>query len=77
MTDASRYDVLFRPIRVGSMQLRNRVMLPPHASAVGTLWGTQAQAGRERRRTHRRSGAPDGVAAPGSLTTRLGLSPRA
>jgi 2,4-dienoyl-CoA reductase-like NADH-dependent reductase (Old Yellow Enzyme family)/thioredoxin reductase len=44
MADASRYDALFRPIRVGSMQLRNRVMLPPHASAVGTLWGTQAQA---------------------------------
>jgi 2,4-dienoyl-CoA reductase-like NADH-dependent reductase (Old Yellow Enzyme family)/thioredoxin reductase len=44
VTEAVRYDALFQPIRIGTMQLRNRVMLPPHASAVGTLWGTQAQA---------------------------------
>jgi 2,4-dienoyl-CoA reductase-like NADH-dependent reductase (Old Yellow Enzyme family) len=44
VTDVVRYEPLFRPIRVGTMQLRSRVMLPPHASAVGTLWGTQAQA---------------------------------
>ncbi|MFV3129737.1 FAD-dependent oxidoreductase [Niveispirillum sp. KHB5.9] len=40
------YDHLFRPLTVGDMKLRNRVMLPPHASAVGNLWGTEAEAER-------------------------------
>jgi hypothetical protein len=26
------------------MQLRNRIMLPPHGSAIGDLWGTEEQA---------------------------------
>lgn len=30
---------IFTPIRIGSMQLRNRIMLPPHATAVGGLFG--------------------------------------
>ncbi|MCZ8130916.1 MAG: FAD-dependent oxidoreductase [Steroidobacteraceae bacterium] len=42
----ARYRRLFQPLTVGTLQLRNRVMLPPHASAVGTLWGTQADADR-------------------------------
>lgn len=28
------YPHLFSPIKVGTMQLRNRVMMPPHASAI-------------------------------------------
>ena len=30
---------LFAPITVGTMRLRNRVMLPPHASAIGNIYG--------------------------------------
>lgn len=37
---------VFRPIDIGGMRLRNRVMVPPHASAIGDLWGTEQQARR-------------------------------
>lgn len=29
---------LFSPIQLGPMHLRNRVMMPPHNSAIGSLW---------------------------------------
>lgn len=35
---------LFQPLQVGTMQLRNRVMLPPHGAAVGNLWGSEDEA---------------------------------
>jgi 2,4-dienoyl-CoA reductase-like NADH-dependent reductase (Old Yellow Enzyme family)/thioredoxin reductase len=35
---------LFQPIQIGTMQLRNRVMLPPHGAAVGNLWGSEDEA---------------------------------
>lgn len=38
------YPHVFAPIRIGSMRLRNRVMVPPHGSAIGNLWGTEEQA---------------------------------
>lgn len=38
------YPHVFAPIRIGSMRLRNRVMVPPHGSAIGNLWGTEQQA---------------------------------
>lgn len=41
MTD---YPTLLSPVRIGSMQLRNRVMVPPHTALMGPLWGTQEQA---------------------------------
>lgn len=41
---AAAYRHVFSPIRIGSMRLRNRVMVPPHGSAIGNLWGTEAQA---------------------------------
>ena len=41
MTD---YPNLFSPVRIGSMELRNRVMVPPHTALMGPLWGTQEQA---------------------------------
>jgi 2,4-dienoyl-CoA reductase-like NADH-dependent reductase (Old Yellow Enzyme family)/thioredoxin reductase len=36
----SSLDLLFQPLQVGSMALRNRIMLPPHGAAVGNLWGS-------------------------------------
>lgn len=41
MTD---YPNLFSPVRIGSMELRNKVMVPPHTALMGPLWGTQEQA---------------------------------
>lgn len=37
---------VFSPIQVGTMALRNRIMLPPHASAIGNLWGSADDAAR-------------------------------
>src|SRR5579859_1353711 len=35
---------LFEPFRIGAMELRNRIMLPPHGATVGDLWGSLAEA---------------------------------
>ena len=35
---------IFEPFTIGPMQLRNRIMLPPHASAIGNLFGTIEEA---------------------------------
>lgn len=35
---------IFEPFSIGPMRLRNRIMLPPHASAIGNLFGTQEEA---------------------------------
>ena len=43
------YPHLFAPITVGTMQLRNRVMLPPHASAIGNIYGTDEDAAPQHR----------------------------
>ncbi len=67
-TDA--YPHLLTPVTVGTMRLRNRVMLPPHASAIGNIYGTDDEADRniayfvERVRD-------DGVAWVASLSTHL------
>src|SRR5437763_1823568 len=46
-TDAqSDFPTLFSPIRIRTMALRNRVMMPPHGSAIGDLWGSDADAER-------------------------------
>jgi len=37
---------LYTPVRIGSMELRNRVMVATHAMADGNLLGTQAEADR-------------------------------
>ena len=42
----SPFPHLFSPIRIGTMALRNRVMMPPHGSAIGNLWGSDADAAR-------------------------------
>jgi 2,4-dienoyl-CoA reductase-like NADH-dependent reductase (Old Yellow Enzyme family)/thioredoxin reductase len=66
----SAYPQILEPITVGTMRLRNRVMLPPHASAIGNIYGTDEDAERniayfvERVRD-------DGVAWVASLSTHL------
>lgn len=39
-----RFPHLFQPIDLGPMRLRNRIMVPPHGSGIGNLWGTPEQA---------------------------------
>ena len=41
MTD---FPNLLSPIQVGTMPLRNRVMMPPHTAPLGPLWCTEEQA---------------------------------
>jgi 2,4-dienoyl-CoA reductase-like NADH-dependent reductase (Old Yellow Enzyme family)/thioredoxin reductase len=41
-----RFRTLFSPVTVGTMRLKNRVMSPPHTSAIGSLYGTEADAER-------------------------------
>lgn len=41
-----RFKTLFSPITIGTMRLRNRVMSPPHTSAIGSIYGTEADAER-------------------------------
>jgi len=38
------YPHLLTPIQVGTMALRNRVLMPPHTAPLGPLWGTEEQA---------------------------------
>ncbi|TDO48701.1 2,4-dienoyl-CoA reductase-like NADH-dependent reductase (Old Yellow Enzyme family) [Kribbella sp. VKM Ac-2527] len=64
------YPHLFSPIEVGTMRLRNRVMMPPHASAIGNIWGTEDEARRNIAYFERRC-KDDGVAWVGSLSTHL------
>ena len=40
----SEFPTLLSPITVGTMPLRNRVMMPPHTAPLGPLWGTDEQA---------------------------------
>ena len=37
---------LFAPVRIGARTLKNRVVLPPHAHVVSTLWGSEQEAER-------------------------------
>jgi 2,4-dienoyl-CoA reductase-like NADH-dependent reductase (Old Yellow Enzyme family) len=39
-----RFPHVFSPVTIGTMRLRNRVMVPPHGSGIGNLWGTEAEA---------------------------------
>jgi 2,4-dienoyl-CoA reductase-like NADH-dependent reductase (Old Yellow Enzyme family)/thioredoxin reductase len=74
---------LFEPITIGTMSLRNRVMMPPHGSAIGNLWGTDAEADRNIAYWQARaqsgvawidgiSGHIDGKAIPGFEATGVG-----
>src|SRR3954470_22038596 len=61
---------LFSPIRVGTMDLRNRAMLPPHASAIGNIYGSDEDARRNIAYFESRCGN-DGPAWVASLSTHL------
>lgn len=50
---------LFTPFTIGPLTLRNRVILPPHSSAIGNLWGSDADA--EQAIAYLRSRAEAGV----------------
>jgi 2,4-dienoyl-CoA reductase-like NADH-dependent reductase (Old Yellow Enzyme family)/thioredoxin reductase len=54
------YPHVFRPITLGTMRLRNRIMVPPHGSAIGKLWGTERHA--EQHIAYWESKALDGAA---------------
>jgi 2,4-dienoyl-CoA reductase-like NADH-dependent reductase (Old Yellow Enzyme family)/thioredoxin reductase len=64
------YPHLLEPITVGTMRLRNRVMLPPHASAIGNIYGTDEDAERNIAYFAERV-RDDGVAWVASLSTHL------
>jgi 2,4-dienoyl-CoA reductase-like NADH-dependent reductase (Old Yellow Enzyme family)/thioredoxin reductase len=63
------YPHLFAPIQVGTMRLRSRVMLPPHASAIGNIYGTEDEARRNIAYFEQRADA--GVGWVGSLSTHI------
>ncbi len=45
MTDADvQLKHLFSPFQIGHMELRNRIMLPPHGMPVGNIWGSVEEA---------------------------------
>lgn len=66
----TRYRHLFSPIEVGTMKLRNRAMMPPHASAIGNIYGTDEEARRNIAYFEQRA-RNDGVAWVGSLSTHV------
>ena len=77
------FPTLFSPVTVGTMELRNRVMMPPHGSAIGNLWGSDADAERNIAYWQARaragvawidgvSGHVDGRAIPGFEATGVG-----
>jgi 2,4-dienoyl-CoA reductase-like NADH-dependent reductase (Old Yellow Enzyme family)/thioredoxin reductase len=69
-TSAPAYPHLFAPIRIGTMRLRNRVMMPPHASAIGNIYGTDEDA--RRNIAYFESRCADGGASwVGSLSTHV------
>ncbi|UOY01819.1 oxidoreductase [Blastococcus sp. PRF04-17] len=69
-TPPTGYPTLFSPITVGTMRLRNRAMLPPHASAIGNIYGTEDEARRNIAYFESRC-ADDGPAWVASLSTHL------
>src|SRR5262245_57528091 len=40
---ATRYPALFNPVRVGTMSLDHRLVVPPHGGGAGTLLGSDAE----------------------------------
>ncbi len=70
MTPPAEFPHLFSPIQVGTMSLRNRVMMPPHASAIGNIYGTDEEAARNIAYFEQRC-RDEGVAWVGSLSTHL------
>src|SRR5690554_6055393 len=61
---------LFTPLQIGRMQLRNRIMLPPHGRVTGNPFGTEEEC--ERFLAYWRTRAEDGVAWIDGLNCFLG-----
>jgi 2,4-dienoyl-CoA reductase-like NADH-dependent reductase (Old Yellow Enzyme family)/thioredoxin reductase len=57
MPAGKSYPHIFEPTRIGPMRLRSRVMIPPHFSAIGNLWGSDADAERALAYLEERAGA--------------------
>lgn len=66
----NKFPHLFSPIQLGPMKLRNRVMMPPHNSAIGNLWGTDEDDA-ARAIAYLESRAKAGVAWVGGVTGRI------
>ncbi len=64
------FPILFSPTRLGPMRLRNRVMMPPHNSAIGNLWSPDDQDA-ARTIAYLESRAKAGVAWIGGVTGRI------
>ena len=68
---ATAFPHLFQPFQIGPMKLRNRVMTPPHSSAIGNLWGPDEKEA-ERTFAYWRSRVADGGPAwVGGVTGRV------
>lgn len=67
--EGASFPTLFSPITVGTMRLRTRVMLPPHASAIGNIFGTDEDAARNIAYFEQRVKA--GVAWVGSISAHV------
>ncbi|MFU8764598.1 MAG: FAD-dependent oxidoreductase [Haliea sp.] len=61
------YPHIFRSLSVGAMTLRNRTMTPPHASAIGNIYGSDEDALRNIAYFEQR--AKSGIAWIGALST--------
>lgn len=61
---------LFQPIRIGTLELRNRTTSPPHASAIGNIYGSEDEALQNIAYFETRARA--GLAWVGALSTLLG-----
>ena len=68
-TGVTSHARLFSPIQIGQIQLKSRVMMPPHFSAVGNPWGSDTDAARTLAYLEERAAA--GVALV-SITGRVG-----
>lgn len=72
MSNVQFLDHLFTPLQIGKMQLRNRIMLPPHGRVTGNPFGTEEEC--ERFLAYWRTRAEDGVAWIDGLNCFLGNS---
>lgn len=60
---------VFTPVQIGTMRLRNRIMAPPHTSALGNLWGSEEDA--RRGIAYWESRVKDGLAWVGGVNGRI------
>jgi 2,4-dienoyl-CoA reductase-like NADH-dependent reductase (Old Yellow Enzyme family)/thioredoxin reductase len=67
---SSAFPNLFSPLALGPMRLRNRVMMPPHNSAIGNLWSPDDKDA-ARTIAYLESRARAGVAWIGGVTGRI------